>query len=103
MRFAPITTLATLLGAISLAQGFMCDAKVYPSDYCCDVNCQNDAFCCVQCDWSGGGGSCWSEWNDGTTRNYHCDGVMDGYKLSEMNTYDCWGDFRGEFWCQCHW
>lgn len=45
-------------------------------------------------------GDCSSGWNDGTTWNYWCSGSLNGYNLQEMG-YNCWGDFYGQFWCQC--
>ncbi len=45
-------------------------------------------------------GKCTSHWNDGTTWAYRCDGEMDGYKLQKMRM-NCWGDMKGEFWCNC--
>lgn len=94
-------TIILALGASSLVQA-MCPAKVYPSDYCIYTKCGNNpnGSCAQQCYAANGQGSCWSEWNDGYTRNYHCDGEMSGWHLTDMH-YRCWGNLAKEFWCQC--
>ena len=69
-------------------------------NYCqsCIANCWHTL--CVDGCMAAVKGKCTSHWNDGGTWAYRCNGDMDGYKLQKMRM-NCWGDMKGEFWCQC--
>ncbi|KAJ3028148.1 hypothetical protein HDV00_010619 [Rhizophlyctis rosea] len=100
------TTLALLLTLTSTASAG-CPTTITANDYCNNKVCKagtptQRAQCwnwCPQTYW----GHCWSEWNDGWTFNYHCDGNLRKWTMQDLG-YNCWGDDGAngsQFWCQC--